>query len=285
MMIEGAIPDGLTFDDVLLLPGKSSVLPAQADTRTCVTRKIPLNIPIVAAAMDTVTDSRLAIAISRQGGLGFIHRNMSIERQAEEVDKVKRSESGMIVDPVTIAPEMSVRQALDIMTKYRVSGLPVTRGTRLVGILTNRDLRFERNLDQPVSAVMTKDDLVTVAVGTTLDEAERILQKHRIEKLLVVDNEFNLKGLITVKDIQKKIEFPNATKDEQGRLRVGAAIGATGDYLERAEELAREKVDALAIDTAHGHTSRVMEAIRAVKSKFPEIQLLAGNVATAEGAH
>jgi len=283
-MIEGAIPEGLTFDDVLLLPGKSSVLPTQADTRTCLARNVPLNIPIVAAAMDTVTDSRLAIAIARQGGIGFIHRNMSIDRQAEEVDRVKRSESGMIVDPVTIAPEMSVRQALDIMTKYRVSGLPVTRGSRLVGILTNRDLRFERNLDQPVSAVMTKDNLVTVAVGTTLDEAERILQKHRIEKLLVVDNEFNLKGLITVKDIQKKIEFPSATKDEQGRLRVGAAIGATGDYLERAEELAREKVDVLAIDTAHGHTSRVMEAIRAVKRKFPEIQLIAGNVATAEGA-
>jgi len=283
-MIDGAIPEGLTFDDVLLLPGKSSVLPTLADTRTCLARNVPLNIPIVAAAMDTVTDSRLAIAIARQGGIGFIHRNMSIERQAEEVDRVKRSESGMIVDPVTIAPEMSVRQALDIMTKYRVSGLPVTRGTRLVGILTNRDLRFERNLDQPVSAVMTKDNLVSVAVGTTLDEAERILQQHRIEKLLVVDNEFNLKGLITVKDIQKKIEFPSATKDEQGRLRVGAAIGATGDYLERAEELAREKVDVLAIDTAHGHTTRVMEAIRAVKRKFPEIQLLAGNVATADGA-
>jgi len=283
-MIEGAIPEGLTFDDVLLLPGKSSVLPTQADTRTCLARNVPLNIPIVAAAMDTVTDSRLAIAIARQGGIGFIHRNMSIDRQAEEVDSVKRSESGMIVDPVTIAPEMSVRQALDIMTKYRVSGLPVTRGMRLVGILTNRDLRFERNLDQPVSAVMTKDNLVTVAVGTTLDEAERILQQHRIEKLLVVDNEFNLKGLITVKDIQKKIEFPSATKDEQGRLRVGAAIGATGDYLERAEELAREKVDVLAIDTAHGHTTRVMDAIRAVKRKFPEIQLIAGNVATAEGA-
>jgi len=282
-MIDGAIPEGLTFDDVLLLPGKSNVLPAQADTRTCLSRKIALNIPIVAAAMDTVTDSRLAIAIARQGGIGFIHRNMTIERQAEEVDKVKRSESGMIVDPVTIAPEMSVRQALDIMTKYKVSGLPVTRGPRLVGILTNRDLRFERNLGQPVSAVMTKDNLVTVPVGTTLDEAERILQRHRIEKLLVVDNEFNLKGLITVKDIQKKIEFPNATKDEQGRLRVGAAIGATGDYLERAQELAREKVDVLAIDTAHGHTTRVMEAIREVKRKFPEMQLLAGNVATAEG--
>ncbi len=282
-MIEGAIPEGLTFDDVLLLPGKSSVLPAQADTRTCLSRKIALNIPIVAAAMDTVTDSRLAIAIARQGGLGFIHRNMSIERQAEEVDKVKRSESGMIVDPVTIAPEMSVRQALDIMNKYKVSGLPVTRGPRLMGILTNRDLRFERNLDQPVSAVMTKDNLVTVPVGTTLEEAERILQRHRIEKLLVVDNDFNLKGLITVKDIQKKIEFPSATKDEQGRLRVGAAIGATGDYLERAAELAREKVDVLAIDTAHGHTTRVMEAIREVKRRFPEMQLLAGNVATAEG--
>src|ERR1700751_3275619 len=284
LMIEGAIPEGLTFDDVLLLPGKSSVLPTQADTRTCLARNVPLNIPIVAAAMDTVTDSRLAIAIARQGGIGFIHRNMSIDRQAEEVDRVKRSESGMIVDPVTIAPEMSVRQALDIMTKYRVSGLPVTRGMRLVGILTNRDLRFERNLDQPVSAVMTKDNLVTVAVGTTLDEAERILQKHRIEKLLVVDNEFNLKGLITVKDIQKKLDFPSATKDEQGRLRVGAAIGAAVDYLERAEELAREKVDVLAIDTAHGHTSRWMEAIRAGKRKFPEMQLIAGNVATAEGA-
>lgn len=283
-MIEGAIPEGLTFDDVLLLPGKSSVLPAQADTRTCLSRRISLNIPVVAAAMDTVTDSRLAIAIARQGGIGFIHRNMSVERQADEVDKVKRSESGMIVDPVTIAPELSVRQALEIMTKYRVSGLPVTRGTRLVGILTNRDLRFERNLDQPVSAVMTKENLVTVAVGTTLEEAERLLQRHRIEKLLVVDKDFNLKGLITVKDIQKKIEFPLATKDEQGRLRVGAAIGATGDYLERAEELAREKVDVLAIDTAHGHTSRVMDAIREVKRKFPEMQLLAGNVATAEGA-
>jgi len=283
-MIEGAIPEGLTFDDVLLLPGKSSVLPAQADTRTCLSRRISLNIPVVAAAMDTVTDSRLAIAIARQGGIGFIHRNMSVERQADEVDKVKRSESGMIVDPVTIAPELSVRQALEIMTKYRVSGLPVTRGARLVGILTNRDLRFERNLDQPVSAVMTKENLVTVAVGTTLEEAERLLQRHRIEKLLVVDKDFNLKGLITVKDIQKKIEFPLATKDEQGRLRVGAAIGATGDYLERAEELSREKVDVLAIDTAHGHTSRVMDAIREVKRKFPEMQLLAGNVATVEGA-
>src|SRR5271167_309474 len=237
-MIEGPIPEALTFDDVLLLPGRSSILPAQADTRTCLSRKISLNIPIVAAAMDTVT----------------------------------------------IAPELSVRQALDIMNKYKVSGLPVTRGARLVGILTNRDLRFERNLDQPVSSVMTKDNLVTVPVGTTLDEAEKILQRHRIEKLLVVDADYNLKGLITVKDIQKKIEFPSATKDEHGRLRVGAAIGATGDFLERAAEMAREKVDVLAIDTAHGHSTRVMDAIRAVKQKFPEMQVVAGNVATAEGA-
>src|ERR1700685_393870 len=282
-MIDGAIPEALTFDDVLLLPGKSSVLPAQADTRTCLTRTISLNIPIVSAAMDTVTDGRLAIAISRQGGIGFIHRNMSIERQAEEVDRVKRSESGMIVDPVTIGPEMSVRQALDIMNKYKVSGLPVTRAQRLVGILTNRDLRFERNLDQPVSNIMTKESLVTVPVGTTLEEAERILQRHRIEKLLVVDKDFNLKGLITVKDIQKKLECPSATKDEQGRLRVGAAIGATGDFLERAEEMAREKVDVLAIDTGHGPPTRVIEGIRAVKHKLPEMQLVAGNVATAEG--
>ncbi|HET7840714.1 MAG TPA: IMP dehydrogenase, partial [Terriglobia bacterium] len=283
-MIDGAIPEALTFDDVLLLPGKSSVLPAQADTRTCLSRKIALNIPIVAAAMDTVTDARLAIAIARQGGIGFVHRNMTIERQAEEIDRVKRSESGMIVDPVTIAPEMSVRQALEIMNKYKVSGLPVTRGQRLVGILTNRDLRFERNLDQPVSNVMTKENLVTVPVGTTLEAAERLLQQHRIEKLLVVDKDFNLKGLITVKDIQKKLEFPIATKDEQGRLRVGAAVGATGDFLERAEEMAREKVDVLAIDTAHGHTARVMDSIRALKHRLPDVQLVAGNVATAEAA-
>jgi len=283
-MIDGAIPEGLTFDDVLLLPGKSSILPAQADTRTCLSRTISLNIPIIAAAMDTVTDGRLAIAIARQGGIGFIHRNMPIDKQAEEVDRVKRSESGMIVDPVTISPDISVRQSLDIMNKYKVSGLPVTRGQKLVGILTNRDLRFERNLDQPVGDIMTKDNLVTVPVGTTLEEAEKILQQHRIEKLLVVDKDYNLKGLITVKDIQKKMDFPNAAKDEHGRLRVGAAIGATGDFLERAEEMAHEKVDVLALDTAHGHTTRVMDAIRAVKNKFPEMQVLAGNVATADAA-
>ncbi|HEV2616167.1 MAG TPA: IMP dehydrogenase [Candidatus Acidoferrales bacterium] len=281
---DGHIAEALTFDDVLLLPGKSSVLPAETDTRTCLSRKLALNIPVVAAAMDTVTESRLAIALARQGGFGFVHRNMTVEREAEEIDRVKRSESGMIVDPVTIAPELSLRHALDIMNKYKVSGLPVTRGTKLVGILTNRDLRFERNLDQPVSAVMTKDNLVTVAVGTTLDEAEKLLQQHRIEKLLVVDKDFNLKGLITVKDIQKKIEFPIAAKDEHGRLRVGAAIGATGDFLERAIELAKAGADALAIDTAHGHSVRVMDAIKKVKHRLPEMQLLAGNVATEEGA-
>ena len=282
--MEGAIIEGLTFDDVLLLPGKSSVLPAEADTRTCLTRGIALNIPMVSAAMDTVTEAHLAIAMARQGGLGFVHRNMSIERQTEEVDRVKRSESGMIVDPVTISPENSVHHALDLMNKYHVSGLPVTRGTKLVGILTNRDLRFEKNLEQSVSSVMTKENLVTVPVGTTLEEAERLLQHHRIEKLLVVDQQFNLKGLITVKDIQKKLEYPRATKDEQGRLRVGAAIGATGDFLERSVELARFNLDVLALDTAHGHSTRVMEAIRAVKQRLPNMQLVAGNVGTYEGA-
>jgi IMP dehydrogenase len=282
--MEGPIVEGLTFDDVLLLPGKSSVLPTDVDTQTQITKKISLNIPLVSAAMDTVTESRLAIAMARQGGLGFVHRSMSIDRQAEEVDRVKRSESGMIVDPVTISPDLSVREAMEIMTKYRVSGLPVTQGARLVGILTNRDLRFEKNLDQPVSNVMTKEKLITVPVGTTLEEAERILQRHRIEKLLVVDSEFRLKGLITVKDIQKKLEFPNAAKDSQGRLLVGAAIGATGDFLERAIELEQSKVDVLAIDTAHGHSARVMEAIRAVKHRLPEMQLIAGNVGTYEGA-
>jgi IMP dehydrogenase len=284
MGMEGPIVEGLTFDDVLLLPGKSSVLPTEVNTQTHITRKIPLNIPLVSAAMDTVTESRLAIAMARQGGLGFVHRSMSIDRQAEEVDRVKRSESGMIVDPVTISPDLSVRDAMEIMTKYRVSGLPVTQGARLVGILTNRDLRFEKNLDQAVSNVMTKENLVTVPVGTTLEEAERILQRHRIEKLLVVDAEFRLKGLITVKDIQKKLEFPHAAKDSHGRLLVGAAIGATGDFLERAIELEQSKVDVLAIDTAHGHSARVMDAIRAVKHRLPEMQLIAGNVGTYEGA-
>jgi IMP dehydrogenase len=283
-MTDGPIPEALTFDDVLLLPGKSTVLPAETDTRTCFTRKIAINVPLAAAAMDTVTESRLAIAIARQGGIGLIHRNMPIDREAEEVDRVKRSESGMIVDPVTISPDITLRQALEIMTKYKISGLPVTHGSVLKGILTNRDLRFEKNHSQPVSAVMTKNNLVTVPVGTTLEEAERILQQHRIEKLLVVDKDFNLKGLITVKDIQKKLQFPSAAKDEHGRLRVGAAVGATGDYLERAVEMAKAKADALAIDTAHGHSARVMDAIKEIRRRLPEMQLIAGNVATYEGA-
>jgi len=283
-MIDGPIQEGLTFDDVLLVLGKSAVLPNEVTTRTNFTRKLELAIPLASAAMDTVTESRLAIAIARQGGVGIIHRNMAIDRQGEEVDRVKRSESGMIVDPVTISPDITLRQALEIMTKYRISGLPVTRGTRLAGILTNRDLRFEKNHSQLVNAVMTKENLVTVPVGTTLEEAEKILQKHRIEKLLVVDQDFNLKGLITVKDIQKKLEYPRAAKDEHGRLFAGAAVGATGDFLERAVEMAKAKADVLAIDTAHGHTAKVIDAIKTIRQRLPEMQIIAGNVATYEGA-
>lgn len=278
------VQDGLTFDDILLLPGYSNVLPAQVGTSTQVTRQIQLNIPIVSAAMDTVTESHLAIALAREGGIGIIHRNMPIERQAEEVDRVKRSESGMIVDPVTIEPDKKISDALEVMKRFRISGVPVVRGHRLVGILTNRDLRFENRYHLPISDVMTKENLVTVPVGTTLEEAEKILHKHRIEKLLVVDDDYNLKGLITVKDIQKKIKYPNAAKDSQGRLRVGAAIGAGGDFFERAQELIQMKADLLAIDTAHGHSERVFESIRRVKSQYPEVQLIAGNVATYDGA-
>jgi len=282
--MEGAIVEGLTFDDVLLLPGKSSILPAEADTRTCLTKKIELQIPMVSAAMDTVTESRLAIALAREGGMGIIHRNMSIERQAEEVDRVKRSESGMIVDPVTMSPEQKIYEALEVMKRYRISGVPVTRNGKLCGILTNRDLRFETNLDQAIENVMTKDHLITVPVGTTLEEAEAILHQHRVEKLLVVDDNYVLKGLITVKDIQKKVKYPNAAKDSQGRLRVAAAIGAGSDFLERAQELVRNSVDLLAVDTAHGHSERVLEVVKAVKHRMPDVQLIAGNVATYEGA-
>ncbi len=283
-MLDGPIPEGLTFDDVLLLPAKSSVLPAQVDTCTKLTRNITLNIPIVSAAMDTVTESRLAIALAQQGGIGIIHRSMPIAVQAQEVDKVKRSESGMIVDPVTIRPQSRISEALEIMKRYKISGVPVTQNGKLVGILTNRDLRFESRFDLPVEQLMTKENLITVPVGTTLEEAEKILHQHRIEKLPVVDAQFNLKGLITVKDIQKRLAFPNACKDQQGRLRVGAAVGATGDYLERAQELVKAKVDAIAVDTAHGHSSRVMEAVRVLKSKLPDVELIAGNVATFAGA-
>jgi len=283
-MIPDTIPEGLTFDDVLLLPARSSVVPAQADTRTWLTRKIKLNIPVVSSAMDTVTESHLAIALAQQGGIGIIHRNMTIERQAEEVDRVKRSESGMIVDPVTIDPERKISDALEVMKRYRISGVPVTKNGKLVGILTNRDLRFETRYDLPISDVMTKENLITVGVGTTLEEAEAILHRHRVEKLLVVDEQYNLKGLITVKDIQKKLKYPNAAKDQQGRLRVGAALGSSGDYLERAKELVRKKVDVLAIDSAHGHSGRVMDAIAEVKRGLPDVELIAGNVATLEGA-
>ena len=283
-MIDGSIQEGLTFDDILLEPARSEVIPAEVDTRTRLTRGIPLNIPIVSAAMDTVSESHLAIALAQQGGIGMIHRNMTVERQAEEVDRVKRSESGMIVDPITISPDKKIADALAVMKRYRISGIPVTLGGKLVGILTNRDLRFESRSDLPISEVMTKDNLITVPVGTTLEEAEAILHRHRVEKLLVVDDHYNLKGLITVKDIQKKLKYPNAAKDSQGRLRVGAAIGATGDYMERAQELVAKKVDVLVIDTAHGHTARVMEAVRTVKRKLPDVQLITGNVATHEAA-
>src|SRR3982075_2235087 len=272
-MIPDVLPEGLTFDDVLLEPARSEVIPAETDTRTCLTRDIVLNIPIVSAAMDTVTESHLAIALAQQGGIGIIHRNMSVDRQAEEVDKVKRSESGMIVDPITIEPEQPLAAAQALMARHRVSGVPVTKNGRLVGILTNRDLRFENRWDLPISEVMTKENLITVPVGTTLEQAEAILHKHRVEKLLVVDEHYVLKGLITVKDIQKKLEYPNSAKDAQGRLRVGAAIGATGDFLERAQELELRKVDVLAIDTAHGHSGRVMAAVKSIKSKLPEVQL------------
>jgi IMP dehydrogenase len=283
-MVSERLPEGLTFDDILLLPARSGVLPASAVTRTSLTRTISLNIPIVSAAMDTVTESHLAIALAREGGIGIIHRNMPVERQAEEADRVKRSESGMIVDPVTMDPEQRIYEALEVMKRFRISGVPVTRNGKLVGILTNRDLRFETQLDQPIANVMTKENLITVPVGTTLEEAEKILHRHRVEKLLVVDEHYTLKGLITVKDIQKKLKYPNAAKDAQGRLRVGAAIGAGGDFLERAQELVAKKVDLLAVDTAHGHTERVMEIVRAVKKALPEVQLIAGNVATYEGA-
>jgi IMP dehydrogenase len=284
-MLTQNLTEALTFDDVLLLPDYSEILPTEADTTTRVTRHIRLHIPLLSAAMDTVTESPMAIAIAQQGGLGVIHKNLPIDAQRDEVDKVKRSESGMIVDPVTITPDRPIRDALAVMQRYKISGVPIVNPDgRLVGILTNRDLRFETRLDLPISEAMTKDNLITVSIGTTLKEAEGILQKHRVEKLLVVDENYHLKGLITVKDIQKAIKYPNAAKDELGRLRVAAAVGATGDYLERAAELIKARVDVLAIDTAHGHSSRVIEAVREVKRRFPEVELIAGNVATFEGA-
>jgi len=283
-MLEIPVAEALTFDDVLLVPAYSDVVPTQVNTQTRLTAAISLNTPLMSAAMDTVTESRLAIAMAQQGGMGVVHRNLSIEQQAGEIDKVKRSESGMIVDPVTITPDRPISDALEVMRRYKISGVPVTQNKKLVGILTNRDLRFVADSSLPIDEVMTKENLITVPVGTTLEEAEKILHQHRVEKLLVVNDAFELKGLITVKDIQKKLKYPNASKDEQGRLRVAGAIGATGDYLERAAELIQSRVDALAIDSAHGHSARVLEAVSDVKKRFPSVAVLAGNVATYEGA-
>jgi IMP dehydrogenase len=283
-MLMNNLPEALTFDDVLLVPAYSEVVPVQVSTQTQLTRTILLNTPLLSSAMDTVTESRMAIAMAQQGGIGIVHRNLSIEQQAGEIDKVKRSESGMIVDPVTIGPDQLISDALEVMRRYKISGVPVTQGGKLVGILTNRDLRFETRTDVPVGSVMTKKNLITVPVGTTLEEAEQILHEHRVEKLLVVNGDYELKGLITVKDIQKKLKYPNASKDEKGRLRVGGAIGATGDFLERAAEMVKARADVLAVDSAHGHSSRVLEAVRDVKKRFPGVGLLAGNVATYEGA-
>ena len=284
-MLDEKLIEGLTFDDVSLLPALSEVLPADADTRTRFSRRVPLNVPVSSAAMDTVTEAAMAIAIAQQGGIGVIHKNLSVQAQRDEVDKVKRSESGMIVDPVTIAPDRPVSDALALMERFRISGVPVVLDDgKLVGILTNRDLRFEGRTNLPVSEIMTKEHLITVPVGTTLQEARGILQKHRVEKLLVVDEDFRLKGLITVKDIQKAIKYPNAAKDELGRLRCAAAVGATGDFIERADELVRVRVDVLVVDTAHGHTSRVLEAVRQLKARHDGVDIIAGNVATYDGA-
>jgi IMP dehydrogenase len=273
--------EGLTFDDVLLIPAESHVLPGDVDVTTQLTRSIRINIPITSAAMDTVTEHRLAIALAREGGVGFIHKNMSIEAQAEMVRKVKRSESGMITDPITMGPDKTVGDALDLMAEYRISGIPITTPDGdLIGIVTNRDLRFETDRSRPIRDLMTTRNLITVPEGTTLEQAKEILHAHRIEKLLVVDRRGKLSGMITVKDIMKQIEYPNACKDAQGRLRVGAAIGASGDYLERADALVRVGVDVLAIDTAHGHAKGVLDAVVRLRERYPDVQLVAGNVST-----
>jgi len=283
MLEQEVLPVGLTFDDVLLIPAESSVLPRDIDVSTRLTERITLNIPLVSAAMDTVTESKTAIAMAQEGGLGIVHRNLSVWAQAGEVEKVKKFESGMITDPITVAPDQKISDAQEIMNKYRISGLPVTKNGKLVGILTNRDLRFEKRHDRPVSEVMTKENLVTVKLGVGLDEAKELLHQHRIEKLLVVDDRFELKGLITVKDIEKKIQYPNASKDERGRLRVGAAVGVGSDWEERVEALVRTGVDLIAVDTAHGHSKNVLEVIGQIRRRYPDLEISGGNVATAEG--
>lgn len=271
---------GLTFDDVLLVPGYSEVLPKEVKLGTLFTKKIKLNIPLCSAGMDTVTEARMAIAIAREGGIGVIHKNMSIEEQAGEVDKVKRSESGVIVDPIYLSPDRSVREALQIMERYHISGVPITEGKRLVGILTNRDLKFEENVDQPIANLMTSENLVTAPVGTTLEEAKQILHKHKIEKLPLVDDNFELKGLITIKDIEKARQYPNSSKDENGRLAVAAAVGVTSDMMDRVAALTRAAVDAIVVDTAHGHHINVINAVKQIKNQY-DVQVVAGNVATA----
>ncbi len=275
------IKEGLTFDDVLLIPEASDVLPAQVDIRTTLTEGLCLNLPILSAAMDTVTENRLAIAMAREGGMGIIHKNMTIEEQAKEVDRVKRSEHGVITDPFFLEPHNLVRDAVALMERYRISGVPITEGGKLVGILTNRDLRFETNYDQPIANVMTKEGLVTAPVGTSLEEAQKILGKHRIEKLPIVDGKGFLKGLITIKDIEKSIQYPNSARDKNGRLLVGAAVGTAANTMERVAALVEAKVDVIAIDTAHGHSAMVLKKVEEIKSKYPALPLIAGNVATA----
>ena len=275
------VKEGLTFDDVLLIPQASDVLPAQVDLKTKLTDKITLNLPLMSAAMDTVTESRMAIAMAREGGMGIIHKNMSIEEQASHVDKVKRSEHGVITDPFFLAPNNLVREAVALMEKYRISGVPITKNGKLVGILTNRDLRFESNYEQPISNIMTKRGLVTASVGTSLEEAQKILGKNRIEKLPIVDENGYLKGLITIKDIEKSIQYPNSARDNNGRLLVGAAVGTAANTMERIAALVEARADVIAIDTAHGHSAGVLKKVEEIKSKFPDITLIAGNVATA----
>ena len=275
------VKEGLTFDDVLLIPQASDVVPADVDLRTKLTDDICLNVPLVSAAMDTVTENRMAIAIAREGGLGIIHKNMTIEQQAEQVDKVKRSEHGVITDPFFLEPEHLVKDAVALMEKYRISGVPITKNGKLVGILTNRDLRFENNFEQPISDVMTKDRLITAPVGTSLEEAKNILGKYRIEKLPIVDEKGYLKGLITIKDIEKSIQYPNSARDKNGRLLVGAAVGTAANTMDRVAALVEARADVIAIDTAHGHSKGVLEKVSQIKAKFPQITLIAGNVATA----
>lgn len=283
-MLEKEIRLGLTYDDVVLVPAKSQVLPTEVDTRTRLSRNIHLNIPIVSAAMDTVTEARLAIAMAQEGGIGIVHRVLSPADQAAEIDRVKKSESGMILDPITISPDQTIRDARDLMAKYRISGIPVTKGGKLVGILTNRDLRFETRMELKVSQVMKRDKLITAPEGTSLEKAREILHEHRIEKLPVVNKQFELKGLITIKDIEKRIKYPNACKDAHGRLRVGAALGVGPDTRDRVDLLVKAGVDVVVVDTAHGHSQAVLDTVKMVRKAFPKLDIIAGNIATAQAA-